>query len=72
MPFSIQALLLTHPALQTRDTQMCPIIRKVYGSRRPGLRKIIKQEFGVDIQAGEHCSVRLCAFPSVGGHGVLS
>lgn len=55
-----KALLLKHSSADTRDTQTMPVIRMIYKTKRPGLRTIIKQEFGIDIQAGEHSSVSTC------------
>jgi len=53
----LKALLLKHSSHLTRDTQTLPLIRAIYKTKRPGLRTVIKQEFNLDIQAGEHSSV---------------
>ena len=53
----IQALLLSHPSPQIRDTQSLAYKHRVVKSRRPALRVLVKQELGIVIQAGEHSSV---------------
>ncbi|KAF9515383.1 hypothetical protein BS47DRAFT_1372043 [Hydnum rufescens UP504] len=53
----LKALLLKHDSAKTVDTQMVPSIQTRFKTKRPGLRSIIKQEFGIDIQGGEHSSV---------------
>lgn len=53
-----QALLLTHPRPQTRDTQYYAYKHKVVKSNRIALRVLALQELGVAIQGGEHSSVR--------------
>ncbi|KDQ56320.1 hypothetical protein JAAARDRAFT_132817 [Jaapia argillacea MUCL 33604] len=53
----LKALLLTHPGTHTRDTQGYAGKHKVTSSRRPALRHLIQQEFGLAIQSGEHSSV---------------
>ncbi len=52
-----QALLLSHPAPLTRDTQTFSKIREVAKNKRPGLKKLAEQLLGVQIQAGVHSSV---------------
>ncbi|EJD38680.1 ribonuclease H-like protein [Auricularia subglabra TFB-10046 SS5] len=52
----MQALLLSHPRPQTRDTQLYCGKLKLTGSR-PSLRNLAKLHFGIDIQQGEHSSV---------------
>ncbi|KAG8679136.1 3'-5' exonuclease, partial [Ceratobasidium sp. 395] len=82
----LAALLLTHPASRTRDTQLyagkkptahpvksggkgkqnaddpgaahsIPTLWEKYRTPRIALKKLAKEELGVDIQAGEHSSV---------------
>ncbi|KAG8739104.1 3'-5' exonuclease [Ceratobasidium sp. 414] len=82
----LAALLLTHPAFRTRDTQLyagkkpaarpakpgtkgkqsadgsgvaqsIPTLWEKYRTPRIALKKLAKEELGVDIQAGEHSSV---------------
>ncbi|KAH7883464.1 ribonuclease H-like domain-containing protein [Phlebopus sp. FC_14] len=53
----LKALLLAHPASQTRDTQSLAYKHRVIKTRRPALRVLIRQELGIAIQGGEHSSV---------------
>lgn len=53
----IQALLLSHPSPQIRDTQSLAYKHHLVKSRRPALRVLVKQELGIVIQGGEHSSV---------------
>lgn len=53
-----QALLLSHPRPQTRDTQYYAGKYKVTPTRYAALRNLVKQELDVTIQGGEHSSVR--------------
>jgi hypothetical protein len=55
--FLLQALLLSHPFPSTRDTQQLAYKYKLSKGRRPALRNITAQEFGIQIQGGEHSSV---------------
>lgn len=57
--FDLQALLLSHPFPLTRDTQQFAYKYKLSKGRRPALRNLTAQEFGIQIQGGEHSSVRL-------------
>ena len=57
--FLWQALLLSHPFPSTRDTQQLAYKYKLSKGRRPALRNLTAQEFGIQIQGGEHSSVRL-------------
>ena len=59
-----QALLLSHPSSQTRDTQSLAYKYRVVKSRRPALRVLVRQELGIIIQGGEHSSVGPSIFPS--------
>ena len=54
----VQALLLSHPFPSTRDTQLFAYKYELSKSRRPALRSLTVQEFGIQIQGGEHSSVR--------------
>ena len=53
----IKALLLSHPRNSIRDTQQCAGRHKLMKTRYPALRKLVDQELGITIQAGEHSSV---------------
>lgn len=53
----MQALLLSHPSPQLRDTQSLAYKYRAVKSRRPALRVLVKQELGIVIQGGEHNSV---------------
>lgn len=57
--FLLQALLLSHPFTSTRDTQQFAHKYKLSKGRRPALRNLTAQEFGIQIHGGEHSSVRL-------------
>jgi len=49
-----QALLLSHPRKQVRDTSRCKLLCP---DRPVGLRKLLQRHLGTDIQKGEHNSV---------------
>ncbi|KIP11250.1 hypothetical protein PHLGIDRAFT_124917 [Phlebiopsis gigantea 11061_1 CR5-6] len=53
----LKALLLSHPRLLIRDTQVLAGKHNLVKSRFPALRHLVEQEFGVAIQTGEHSSV---------------
>jgi len=53
----LKALLLSHPFPLTRDTQQLAYKYKISKSRHPALRNLTAQEFGIQIQGGEHSSV---------------
>jgi RNA exonuclease 4 len=55
--FPVQALLLSHPFPFKRDTQQLAYKYKLSNSRYPALRTLTVQEFGIQIQGGEHSSV---------------
>ena len=57
-----QALLLSHPIRQTRDTQFYAYKFALSKSRHISLKNLAKQELGIDIQDGEHSSV--CSYSS--------
>ncbi|PVG02511.1 ribonuclease H-like protein [Serendipita vermifera] len=50
----LQALLLSHPWLKTRDTQGFQPFKALTRTKRPGLRKLVKAVFDIEIQKGEH------------------
>ena len=52
-----QALLLSHPIRQTRDTQFYAYKFALSKSRHISLKNLAKQELGIDIQYGAHSSV---------------
>ena len=52
-----QALLLSHPAPLTRDTQNCKPLRELAKTKRPGLKKLSELALGIQIQSGAHSSV---------------
>ncbi|KAJ4471493.1 ribonuclease H-like domain-containing protein [Lentinula aciculospora] len=53
----LKALLLSHPWNLTRDTQHLAGKSKVVRSKYIALRKLVEQELGIIIQAGEHSSL---------------
>jgi len=53
----LKALLLSHPFPSTRDTQQFAYKYKLSKGRHPALRNITTQEFGIQIQGGEHSSI---------------
>jgi RNA exonuclease 4 len=60
--FILQALLLSHPFPLTRDTQQFAYKYKLSKGRHPALRNLTAQEFGIQIQGGEHSSVCLILY----------
>ena len=58
----VQALLLSHPFPFTRDTQLFAYKYKLSKSRYLALRNLTAQEFGIQIQGGEHSSVCLILY----------
>lgn len=52
-----QALLLSHPKRDLRDTSRHPKFRIDSKGRPPALRHLAKSELGLEIQAGEHSSI---------------
>ena len=50
---------MSHPFPTTRDTQRFAYKYKLSKGRHPALRNLTLQEFGIQIQGGEHSSVRL-------------
>ena len=53
----LDALLLSHPKRDIRDTSRHSAYRQVAAGRTPGLKKLAKEFLGVDIQDGEHSSI---------------
>lgn len=54
-----QVLLLSHPRGQIRDTASYGPLRELAGTKRPSLKNLAKKAVGIDIQEGEHSSVRV-------------
>ncbi|KAI9848083.1 MAG: 3'-5' exonuclease [Sclerophora amabilis] len=53
----LDALFLSHPKRDIRDTSRHRAFRKLAAGKTPGLKKLSKELLGVDIQGGEHSSV---------------
>ncbi|KAI9781629.1 MAG: 3'-5' exonuclease [Geoglossum umbratile] len=53
----LDALKLSHPMRDTRDTARYREFRKLSAGRTPGLKRLASEVLGVDIQNGEHSSV---------------
>ena len=53
----LQALDLSHPKRDIRDTSLFSGYRKYSAGRTPSLKKLAKEVLGVDIQQGEHSSI---------------
>jgi RNA exonuclease 4 len=53
-----QALMLSHPRAQLRDTQILAHRHGQSRSARPALRNLVHDMLGAKIQEGEHSSVR--------------
>lgn len=51
------ALLLSHPKRDIRDTARHPAYRKLAGGSSPRLKILASELLGIDIQGGEHSSV---------------
>jgi hypothetical protein len=58
----MEALLLSHPRRDIRDTSRYAEFKKYSKGRTPGLKKLTKEILGIDIQGGQHSSV---SFPFV-------
>jgi RNA exonuclease 4 len=52
-----EALKLSHPARDIRDTAKHPAFRKYGNGRKPALRLLAQQLLGVEIQDGAHSSI---------------
>ncbi|KAI5840704.1 ribonuclease H-like domain-containing protein [Morchella snyderi] len=53
----LEALMLSHPKRDIRDTSRHPAFRKMSQGRTPGLKKLTKEILGYEIQGGEHSSI---------------
>ncbi|KAH0557168.1 hypothetical protein GP486_005042 [Trichoglossum hirsutum] len=53
----LDALKLSHPRRDTRDTARYEGFRRLSAGRTPGLKKLAKEVLGMEIQRGEHSSV---------------
>ncbi|KAL1651890.1 3'-5' exonuclease [Diplodia intermedia] len=53
----LDALMLSHPKRDVRDTSRHPAFRKLSMGKAPALKKLAREFLGVEIQGGEHSSV---------------
>lgn len=53
----LEALILSHPAREIRDTAKYPPFRKYGNGRKPALRLLAQQILSVEIQDGAHSSI---------------
>ncbi|KAF7547204.1 hypothetical protein G7Z17_g7881 [Cylindrodendrum hubeiense] len=53
----LDALILSHPAREIRDTAKYPAFRKYGNGRKPALRLLAQQILSVEIQDGAHSSI---------------
>ncbi|KAL0256120.1 3'-5' exonuclease [Diplodia seriata] len=53
----LDALVLSHPKRDVRDTSRHPAFRKLSMGKAPALKKLAREFLGVEIQGGEHSSV---------------
>ncbi|GFZ43219.1 RNA exonuclease 4 [Saitozyma sp. JCM 24511] len=53
----LKVLLLSHPGPMVRDTQKCKPLRERAKTKRPGLKRLVEMELGLQIQKGSHSSV---------------
>jgi RNA exonuclease 4 len=53
----LDAIMLSHPKRDIRDTSRFSGFRKYSAGKTPSLRKLAKEILGVDIQSGEHSSI---------------
>ncbi|KAI8889224.1 hypothetical protein K501DRAFT_171190 [Backusella circina FSU 941] len=58
----LQALMLSHPTLLIRDTSRYKPFRKLSQGRTPGLKMLVKEVLGIQIQSGSHSSVEDARF----------
>ena len=58
----LQALILSHPALLIRDTSRYKPFRKLAKGRTPGLKMLVKEILGINIQSGSHSSIEDARF----------
>ncbi|EWC45354.1 hypothetical protein DRE_00753 [Drechslerella stenobrocha 248] len=53
----LDALFLSHPKRDIRDTARHPAFRKLAKQKNPGLKRLAKEVLGIDIQGSAHSSV---------------
>ena len=53
----LDAMMLSHPRRDIRDTSRHPAFRSLSAGRTPALKKLAKEVLGVDIQGGRHSSI---------------
>ena len=53
----LDALFLSHPIRDIRDTSKYPLFRQYAAGKTPGLKKLAKEVLGLDIQRREHSSL---------------
>ncbi len=53
----LDAIMLSHPRRDIRDTSRHPAFRSLAAGRTPALKKLAKEVLGVDIQGGRHSSI---------------
>ena len=53
----LEALLLSHPKRDIRDTSRHLAYRQLAGGKTPSLKKLARDVLGIDIQSGEHSSI---------------
>lgn len=53
----LDAMMLSHPKRDIRDTSRFSGFRKYAAGKTPSLKKLAKEILGVDIQSGEHSSI---------------
>ena len=53
----LDALILSHPKCDTRDTSKFSGFRKYSAGKTPSLKKLAREVLGVDVQKGEHSSI---------------
>ncbi|KAF3901490.1 hypothetical protein ABW20_dc0103316 [Dactylellina cionopaga] len=53
----LDALFLSHPKRDIRDTARHPTYRKLAKQKNPGLKRLAKEVLGVDIQGAAHSSI---------------
>ncbi|EPS36050.1 hypothetical protein H072_10477 [Dactylellina haptotyla CBS 200.50] len=53
----LDAMFLSHPKRDVRDTARHPPFRKIAKQKNPGLKRLAKELLGVDIQSAAHSSI---------------
>lgn len=53
----LEALLLSHPRRDIRDTSRLGVYRQLSAGKTPSLKRLSREILGVEIQEGEHSSV---------------